>query len=68
MAVGFDEALLYRHEYSDDLAGWPQSVLVTSADIPGAVRRTDPVVAVDWRRWVPPELLLGLVDGLTDPE
>lgn len=33
-------------------------------DIPGAARPQDPVIAVDWRRWVPAEVLTGLLDGL----
>lgn len=65
IASGFDEALAYRAEYGARLGGWPEAVLVSSCDIPGDVRTTDPVIAVDWRRWVPPGVALGLTDGLT---
>jgi hypothetical protein len=64
LASGYDEARQYHAEYRAYLGGWPQSILVTSSDIPGAARPSDPVVVIDWRRWVPPEVVAGLVDGL----
>lgn len=58
---GYEEALLYRYEYADDLLAWPKAVLVSSSDIHGAVSRDHEVVAVDWRRWVPPALIEAVV-------
>jgi len=61
---GFHEAHLYRLEYGAWLTGWPQAVLVSSGAIPGTPRREDPVVAVDWARWVPDEVVDGMLEGL----
>lgn len=56
-ATGYGEALLYRHEYSEELIDWPKAVLVSSGPIRGPLSRAHEVVAVDWLRWVPDELV-----------
>lgn len=61
---GLGEALLYLREYRNHLSGWPKSMLVTSAAIEGHPRQADEAVAVDWRRWVPVEVLDGILSGL----
>ena len=58
---GLHEAMLYRMEYAKFLNGWPKAILVTSADVRGAVRESDDVIAVGWRDWVPDSVLSGLL-------
>jgi hypothetical protein len=64
LRTGFNEAVLYANEYRTELTGWPKAMLVASSAIPGAVRRSDDVIAVAWNRWVPSEVVDGLVAGL----
>lgn len=40
--------------------GGSNAILVASSLIPGLPRRDDDVIAVDWDRWVPPEIVGGL--------
>jgi hypothetical protein len=61
---GFHEALLYANEYAAHLTGWPKAVLVASSLVPGTLRETDYVIAVDWNRWVPGEVVDGIIAGL----
>ncbi|WP_437505395.1 hypothetical protein [Sorangium sp. So ce1099] len=61
---GFHEAIVYRWEYAGDLRGWPKAILVTSADVPGAVRVGDDVIAVGWANWVPEAAVEGLLEGV----
>lgn len=61
---GFHEAILYANEYAEELRGWPKSGLVSSSPLPGAPRLGDAVIAVDWDRWVPDEVVTGILDGL----
>ncbi|WP_437713046.1 hypothetical protein WMF45_45215 [Sorangium sp. So ce448] len=61
---GSHEAIVVRWEYARELLGWPKATLVTSADVPGAVRRGDDVIAVGWSRWVPEALVEGLLEGV----
>jgi hypothetical protein len=58
---GLHEALLYAHEYAAELTGWPKAILVASSRVEGSPRRSDDVIAVDWERWVPGNVLAGLV-------
>jgi hypothetical protein len=62
---GYQQALIYRAEYSDDLTGWPKVILVVSKEgaIRAAPRREDDVVAVGWKNWVPDSVLDGLLEG-----
>jgi hypothetical protein len=62
---GYQQALIYRAEYSDDLTGWPKVILVVSSNdaIRAAPRREDDVVAVGWKNWVPDSVLDGLLEG-----
>jgi hypothetical protein len=63
---GYQEAMLYAAEYAAELDGWPRAILVASSALPGgAPSREDEVVAVDWARWVPDEVLDGLLEGLS---
>jgi len=64
---GLHEAMLYRWEYAAHLHGWPKAILVASSDVPGAPRKTDDVIAVGWKDWVPDIAVEGLLDGLLDP-
>jgi hypothetical protein len=59
LAQGYRQALVYRHEFAPDLTSWPKAILVCSADIPGAPRREDDVIAVGWSEWVPEIVLDG---------
>jgi len=62
---GYQEAMLYAAEYAGELGGWPRAILVVSSALPGAApSREDEVVAADWARWVPEEVLDGLLEGL----
>jgi hypothetical protein len=58
---GLHEAHLYRAEYAPYLTGWPKAILVASSPVVGAPRAEDDVVAVGWDRWVPPEVLVGVL-------
>jgi hypothetical protein len=49
MTQGYEEAIVYRHEYAEHLHEWPKAVLVTPRSMQGAPRRGDEVVAVGWR-------------------
>jgi hypothetical protein len=60
---GLHEAMLYAHEYEPELTGWPKAVLVSSSPLLGSPRREDPVIAVDWDRWVPAEVVEGVLEG-----
>jgi hypothetical protein len=64
LLAGYHEAQLYRLEYARLLTGWPKAVLVSSGALAGASRRSDDVIAVDWARWVPEEVVDGLLSGL----
>lgn len=59
---GFTEAHLYATEYARHLTGWPKALLVVSQEggIHGVPRREDPVVAVTWQNWPPPEVVASL--------
>ena len=46
------------------LAGWPQAILVTSSPVAGPPSREDAVIAVDWDRWVPGEVVEGILEGV----
>jgi hypothetical protein len=61
---GLHEAMLYRWEYAADLHGWPKAILVASSNVPGVPRKTDHVIAVGWKDWVPDTVIEGLLDGL----
>lgn len=61
---GFHEAIVYRWEYAGYLQGWPKAILVTSADVAGAVRLGDDVIAVGWSKWVPEAVVEGLLEGV----
>lgn len=61
---GLHEAMLYRWEYAAHLRGWPKAILVASSHISGAPRKTDDVVAVGWREWVPDVVIEGILEGL----
>lgn len=58
---GLHEAHLYRAEYAPFLTGWPKAILVASGDVPGEPRRDDDVIAVPWHRWVPEDVLSGIL-------
>lgn len=62
--TGFHEAMLYRWEYAQHLRGWPKAILVTSAVVPGAVRKADDVIAIGWSEWVPEPVVEGLLAGV----
>ena len=66
MLQGFHETLLYRLEYAEHLRGLPKAVLVTSADVRGALREGDEVMAVGWKDWVPESVLRGLLRSVLD--
>lgn len=61
---GFHEAMLYAHEYAAELTGWPKAALVSSSPLSGSLQTVDAVIAVDWERWVPADLVDGILDGL----
>jgi hypothetical protein len=61
---GFHEAMLYAHEYEAELTGWPKAALISSSPLPGFARREDPVIAVDWERWVPSDVVEGILQGI----
>jgi hypothetical protein len=63
LAQSYRDAMVYRVEYGAVLSGWPKVVLVTSGPIVGAPSREDEVIAVGWDRWVPDEVLEGLLEG-----
>jgi hypothetical protein len=62
LAQGYREAMVYRAEYGSALTGWPKAILVTSGPIAAAPRREDEVIAVGWDRWVPAEVIEGLLE------
>jgi hypothetical protein len=64
LSSGLGEALLYAHEYADQLSGWPQVVVVTSKQVASAPLKSDPVVLVGWDRWAESTLLEGLLAPL----
>lgn len=61
---GLHEAMLYRWEYAAQLHGWPKAILVASSNVPGAPRKTDDVIAVGWKDWVPDIAVDGLLEGV----
>lgn len=61
LADGLGQATLYRWEYRSMLTGWPKAILVASDHVSGAPRRTDDVVASGWNRWVPAEVVDGML-------
>jgi hypothetical protein len=62
LVAGYHEAVLYRWEYAAHLRGWPKAILVTSSPLPGGPPERDhEVVACDWERWVPEDVLTGLL-------
>lgn len=64
IASGYDEAIVYRHEYAPYLNGWPKAVLVSPLDAAGNPRREDDVVAVGWRQLGEQGLIDALLDGV----
>lgn len=64
IASGYNEAVLYRNEYRQDLRSMPKSALVAPAGIPGSVRSEDEVIAVAWDGWPPPSVIERLVAWL----
>lgn len=64
LLAGYHEAQLYRAEYAPLLTGWPKAILVASGTVPGAPRGEDDVIAVGWDRWVPEEVVEGMLAGL----
>jgi hypothetical protein len=58
---GYHEAQLYCREYAPVLTGWPKAIMVTSGAVPGAPRFVDDVIAVTWERWVPDEVVGGVL-------
>jgi len=61
---GYHEAQLYRLEYASWLSGWPKAILVSSGAVAGLPRPGDEVIAVDWARWVPDNVIEGLLWGI----
>jgi hypothetical protein len=59
LAQGYRQALVYRHEFTRDLTTWPKAILVCSAEVQGAPRREDDVIAVGWKMWPPESVLDG---------
>jgi hypothetical protein len=66
LVQGYREALLYRLEYAAQLRGWPKAILVTSAAVAEPPRREEEVIAVGWDRWVPEEVVEGMIEGFLD--
>ena len=64
--TGFLEAIAYRHEYADDLGGWPKAMLVTSLPVVGEPREEDEVVAVDWMSLPRSKVIDGILQGMPD--
>ncbi|MFP2924226.1 hypothetical protein ACLESO_03200 [Pyxidicoccus sp. 3LG] len=64
LLAGYHEAQLYRFEYARWLTGWPKAVLVSSGPTVGAPRRADDVLAIGWARWVPEDVVDGILAGL----
>lgn len=62
---GLDEALLYGLEYGEQLAGWPQAIVVVPDSSPAPLLDSDPVVLQGWSDWPHSAVLRGLVDGLS---
>lgn len=58
---GLHEAHLYANEYRSELTAWPRAALVSSSRLVGEPRREDPVIAVDWDRWVPGDVIESIV-------
>lgn len=62
LVAGYHEAVLYRWEYAPHLRAWPKAILVTSSPLPGGPPGRDhDVIACDWDRWVPEDVLAGLL-------
>jgi hypothetical protein len=62
LVAGYHEAVLYRWEYAPHLRAWPKAILVTSSPLPGGPPGPEhDVIACDWERWVPEEVLAGLL-------
>lgn len=64
LLAGYHEAQLYRAEYAPLLTGWPKAILVASGPVPGVPRVEDDVIAVPWERWVPEEVVEGMLAGV----
>ena len=64
LLAGYHEAMLYASEYGQHLSGWPKAALISSSPLPGSPRREDPVIAVAWDRWVPAEVVDGILEGV----
>lgn len=62
LVKGFEEALVYRHEYAKDLTGWPKAILVTSSTLPGIARREHDIIAEDWERWPSADVVDGILE------
>jgi hypothetical protein len=60
--TGYEEAILYRHEYAEHLKGWPKAVLISPRDASGGPRREDDVVAVGWGQMGGERFLSGLLE------
>jgi hypothetical protein len=64
LLAGYHEAHIYLAEYARWLTGWPKAILVVSGRITVGSRCGDAVVAVDWDRWVPVEMMEGMLAAL----
>ncbi|MFT3768308.1 MAG: hypothetical protein QM820_22895 [Minicystis sp.] len=64
LAQSYRDAIVYRAEYGDALAGWPKVILVTAAPIRSDPSREDEVIAVGWDRWAPGEVIEALLEGV----
>jgi hypothetical protein len=65
LAQGFSEALLYRHEYGEQLFSSPAAVLVAPERTFGAVRRGDAVIACAFAAWPTHEVIDTLLEFAT---
>lgn len=61
LADGLAQAALYRWEYGSLLTGWPKAILVASESLLGAPRSADDVIASGWNKWVPEEVVEGML-------
>jgi hypothetical protein len=61
LAQGFSEAVLYRHEYGEQLFASPGAVLVAPDRAFGTIRRGDAVIACSFADWPSPEVIETLV-------
>jgi hypothetical protein len=64
LAMGYQEAMLYRWEYAPHLRGWPKAILVASSSVAGITRPGDDVIAVGWDAWPPEVVISGLLQEL----